>query len=1502
MTPLFRLAALLCCTPSLLGAAPTTRAADFTEALEQAKANGNDIVVLQRGSDWNRFGETLYKNPWSSPEFVKNLGDGFILTTVDRPERPGAPAIGSGDDPAGLARFLRTTAPGSPLPDDETTSISAAGGATFKKRADGAWLLDDSKGEHNPARETLTLNLRASRGGQLLRLDFLPDASLPNACSGRASNGNFALSEIEVAGDTRPLKITHAWGSAAEANMPALQLIDGIKDQGGNGWNPGAHTRQPRSLILALASPVSPGTNLKITLIAHSLWPQHVPACMRAAVFDDASLAKSLARVTEAQRLAERNASFTWWDGNRCPRVALTDSEGRAIAAIDTLRDDLTPAALAKSIRKLRETRIARDEHLAMAEKSQGPEKAERLRQALAVLGFANWPGNGNCYQPVHNLIKQLDPQDQSGAVRWLGFPGDPKSGVPWAKPAWNEALDTQGGKKTLTDADYQEALARVDKELADPRNKILSHEYIQRMMVAKFHIYKNWKGHEEERFRIQQEIADFDPSTFWGIGASGYIGMSGKSATPYLTYGWKPNQVKSGLNSWRMTDTGYFFDHPGSYKIALAHAGGAATVKVRRLALLDGEKVIAEARPDSDLGPHMTGVSAILDCSAWQPGRAYVVLAEIEAPAGQTDISGKFSVEPWLAEPTLTETTTAAATSYFRVRRDLRDKLSAKLSSHRDDLGKILSDESVRLDLARHELLRRCGTDAIDQIATRPGGSEFIQALTSDPAWMESFLANDDAKWPLAIENLRFLHFHSKGFGKPLYRTLATALALAADDMNRYRLLNRYQDIVRTHQEGLLHASFDLLDSREMRWAIPLAGTAADYRFMVDVMQTRLADYIGACWGIAYIDPNVYGYSVQGWGYIDPWAHHYGTGTGDRPFPIHRQVGGVCGTLSGFGATVAKAHGVMSTTVGQPAHCAYVVRVGDEWPTGNDVSGPETNGASVYEGTGFPTMHRLYEPIHADKQAFLKSSRLAWAAHLFLDRRGSMVRIMPGLKYSVYELPGGQIDHLPSLKPTATGTATGFDLAAARPASANNFGIVWEGQIEVIGDGPLMVDVKGDDVARLTVGGQTVACNQGPVALRIRQGTHPVKLEYGQAGGNLSLSVTWSSPATWNSDWAGAYQQAVAAHPIHYPLVLEYIKALEAAPDTSARVWTELIGTIATAYAPYHEAAWALVNRCYAKAAPTMKPEERMALLLQCHHRIKQENAPKFFGYNLGGVLNAQADSLGDPAMAVTFLQKLLVIHFSQDPARCRIFGDVLNWGRTRFSTNTATAAAYAKAIGTFFAAKGDSIGSNQMQAQISAGISKAAETGDVDSWKLWNEMATRFLPPVEPGDIYLTTAQAAAWPKFTPPSGTLLSKDGMLQTSSACQFDKPLSYRAILDGSAPGWFDTNNEPTPWAQVVLAGDAEITGIIAVNRYEFAPDHEEFQWAVPFKVLLSTDGKNWTEAAICTKAEAVMRVDLTGKPQRARYVRIERQAPADASKPPGRLHLRNFLVYGRKLY
>jgi hypothetical protein len=179
---------------------------------------------------------------------------------------------------------------------------------------------------------------------------------------------------------------------------------------------------------------------------------------------------------------------------------------------------------------------------------------------------------------------------------------------------------------------------------------------------------------------------------------------------------------------------------------------------------------------------------------------------------------------------------------------------------------------------------------------------------------------------------------------------------------------------------------------------------------------------------------------------------------------------------------------------------------------------------------------------------------------------------------------------------------------------------------------------------------------------------------------------------------------------------------------------------------------------------------------------------------------------------------------------------------------------------------------------------------------------MAAELLPPLNPQDVHLSPAQAADYPQLEPFPGELLSRDGLLRTSSVCQFDRPLSYGQVLTGPPGGWFDTNHEERPWAEVVLAGEAELTGLVLVNRYEFAAEHQEFQWAAPLKVSVSNDGASWTEVAQVDKAEPVMRVDLTGKGLRARHVRIERLPREGQSGEPGRLHLRNFLVYGKKLY
>ena len=339
---------------------------------------------------------------------------------------------------------------------------------------------------------------------------------------------------------------------------------------------------------------------------------------------------------------------------------------------------------------------------------------------------------------------------------------------------------------------------------------------------------------------------------------------------------------------------------------------------------------------------------------------------------------------------------------------------------------------------------------------AAREGGAAFLQSLLADTPWTESFLASGKADWPRALENLYVLRRHEPVWEGRLERDLATALALQWGNCSPYRLVDRFRQIRQALKDGLLHVSFESLDVRGLRWAVPTYGTAYDFQFLLDDRQTRLGDYLGAHGGIRYVSFNVYGLTVQDqWNYVGPWAHVYGTGTGNRPFPAHKQVGGVCGTVSTYGSAAAQVHGVPSVAIGQPGHCAYIVRMGQEWPVGNSVTWPSHASVPGWDGTGYPTLHRLYEPVCQDRERFMKATRLGWLARLQAERAVARVRILPGLNYRVYRQGVGPgLPDFSKLTPDKTGTCDTVDLAAVRPDPPVNFGVVWEGQIEVRGRG----------------------------------------------------------------------------------------------------------------------------------------------------------------------------------------------------------------------------------------------------------------------------------------------------------------------------------------------------------------------------------------------------------------------------------------------------------------
>lgn len=830
-----------------------------------------------------------------------------------------------------------------------------------------------------------------------------------------------------------------------------------------------------------------------------------------------------------------------------------------------------------------------------------------------------------------------------------------------------------------------------------------------------------------------------------------------------------------------------------------------------------------------------------------------------------------------------------------YSLRPQLGAALKQKLLSNGKpvQLKKLVSAPAIRASLAQYEFIRFCTEKKIVEIADKPKGKEFMKKFMDNGDWLESFLWSGPpaVSWAQALENLYVLDRHTDGMERAVFNRLATALALQAGKMRPYSFVDRYKHIQEAYRGGLLHAGFSRMDVREMRWTFYLGGNRAEYEFLLDDMQRTAPEYLGACWSCSYLGHNAYGDTVQGPLYYKPWSHVYGWKEGSR------KVGGVCGSLSHYGSDAAKSHGVMSTWISQPGHCAYVVRLGGRWPIGFNVAGPTGFGVPGWTGTGYATANRLYEEVEFDRANFETATRIGWAARFLIDAEKVSVRLLPGIKYSLYkEGVSNLLPDFSKLTPAETGTADSIDLKSLQPVPPNNFAIVWEGKMEVMSGGSLKLAIHSDDQSRLWFDGKEMAmanCAKTATDTVVTEGIYDLKVEFSQGTGG-SLLIFETGTTYKYGEWQDVYEQALAAQPENYAIWVDYIKALETAEGTPNTEWIRLASEASVAFVDYQEAAWAMIYQTFNHAYQEMEPRARMEFLLDRHRELTQEKTDNFEGYSFPGVVNWNVVHIGDSALEVEFFEELLKIHSAQPPNNW-LFVLVMQWGKARFANNPKTVTQFAKALESYFKGQGTDINAADASVQITAGIRSACDKGDIETFELWNDIAGNLLPELTPPDVHLNDALAAAFPKITPFPGELLSRDAILKVNSPCGYDKPLSYKRILTGEKfGGYLDTNAGDEPFVVVQLKGQSELSGIVLVNKYEHPPEKE---WAVPLQVSVSPDGKTWTEIARIEKTEDVFSIDLALKKPKAKFVKFQRL--------PGkkdRFHFRAVLVYGKKLY
>jgi hypothetical protein len=156
----------------------------------------------------------------------------------------------------------------------ELEDLSATGDNKLSRQKDGSILATGPKGQADYlilARSPLT-NITG------VMLETLPDDSLPRFGPGRAEDGNFVLSEIELKwspGTNAPAeaaRFVEARADFSQTEYPVRQAIDGKVLAGRNGWAiAGAPAIQRHTATFRLETPItSPdGANLRLLLQQH---------------------------------------------------------------------------------------------------------------------------------------------------------------------------------------------------------------------------------------------------------------------------------------------------------------------------------------------------------------------------------------------------------------------------------------------------------------------------------------------------------------------------------------------------------------------------------------------------------------------------------------------------------------------------------------------------------------------------------------------------------------------------------------------------------------------------------------------------------------------------------------------------------------------------------------------------------------------------------------------------------------------------------------------------------------------------------------------------------------------------------------------------------------------------------------------------------------------------------------------------------------------------------
>jgi len=142
----------------------------------------------------------------------------------------------------------------------------------FSAQEDGSLLVSGDNPDGAEYELELETQQREITG---LKLEVLPDSSLPAKGPGRTPHGNFVLNDIRVYASTRqeftgqPLKLSRATASHSQKDWPAGNAIDGRIGVGskGTGWAIGPAYGKPHTLTVTFTQPLRMKSNIFLHVV-----------------------------------------------------------------------------------------------------------------------------------------------------------------------------------------------------------------------------------------------------------------------------------------------------------------------------------------------------------------------------------------------------------------------------------------------------------------------------------------------------------------------------------------------------------------------------------------------------------------------------------------------------------------------------------------------------------------------------------------------------------------------------------------------------------------------------------------------------------------------------------------------------------------------------------------------------------------------------------------------------------------------------------------------------------------------------------------------------------------------------------------------------------------------------------------------------------------------------------------------------------------------------------